>query len=163
MDAVDRILAQWNEARPDLDVTSMAPIGRLARLSHHFSRQMGANFARHGLNAAGFDVLATLRRSPPHALSAGELMNTMMITSGTMTNRIDQLCKAGLVSRDADPEDARRMVISLTPQGFELIDRIVSEHVVTQKSLMSPLSPDEMESFNQLLKKLLAAVESSDG
>lgn len=100
MDAVDRILKQWAIARPDLDTSAMGPIYRLSRVFYHLTRRMGETFARHGLNAAGFDVLATLRRSPPpHALSPGELMASMMITSGTMTNRVDQLAKAGLVTR----------------------------------------------------------------
>lgn len=160
-DAVDRILDQWSQARPDLNVSAMGPIGRLGRLAHHFSREMGEIFALHGLNAAGFDVLATLRRSPPHALTAGKLMTSMMITSGTMTNRVDQLAKAGLVCRTADPEDARRAVIKLTQAGFDLIDTMLADHVARQQSLMSALSNDERESLDKLLRKLLASMEQS--
>lgn len=162
MDAVDRILSQWHIARPDLDVSAMGPVGRLGRLAHHFSRETGEVFARHGLNAAGFDVLATLRRSPPHALTAGDLMTSMMITSGTMTNRIDQLAKAGLVCRTADPDDARKTVIQLTGKGFELIDKVLVDHVATQKTLVSDLTDKERETLDQLLRKLLASAEKTD-
>lgn len=162
MDAIDRILTQWHLARPDLDVSAMGPVSRLNRLALQFSRKMGNTFAEHGLNAAGFDVLATLRRSPPHALSAGELMSAMMITSGTMTNRIDQLAKAGLVCRTADPDDARKAVIKLTEQGFELIDKALADHVVTQKALVSPLDANELDQLNKLLRKLLAPTEKAD-
>ena len=157
MDAVDRILAQWEVARPDLDVRAMGPIGRFSRLTHHIASEMGATFAQHGLNAAGFDVLATLRRSPPHALSAGELMASMMITSGTMTNRIDQLAKAGLVCRITDPDDARKAVVQLTRKGFNLIDKAIADHVETQKSLLTHLTSDEVETLDRLLRKLLVA------
>ena len=92
MDHVERIIEQWNRERPDLDVAPMALIGRLGRLARAWSREMEATFARHGLNAASFDLLATLRRAgPPHALSPGALIEATMVTSGTITNRIDRL------------------------------------------------------------------------
>ncbi|WP_342666393.1 MarR family transcriptional regulator [Tateyamaria sp. ANG-S1] len=123
MDAVDKILEQWCVARPDLDVAPMGPVGRFSRVFHHMANRMGETFARHGLTAAVFDVLATLRRTPrPHALSPGELMSSMMITSGTMTNRIEQLSKTGLVLRCKHPEDARRVVVELTGKGLNLMD-----------------------------------------
>ncbi|ETA49491.2 MarR family transcriptional regulator (plasmid) [Ponticoccus alexandrii] len=163
MDDVDRILEQWRQARPDLDVGAMGPLGRLSRVFHHFSRSMGETFARHGLNAAGFDVLATLRRSPPpHALSPGALMASMMITSGTMTNRIEQLAKAGLVTRTSDSADARRAVVKLTPKGFDLIDKAIADHVQTQAALLSGLSDQEIARFDTLLRALLKTTGEGD-
>tara|TARA_R100001369_G_scaffold91387_1_gene132557 strand:- start:1687 stop:2187 length:501 start_codon:yes stop_codon:yes gene_type:complete len=163
MDAVDRILKQWCIARPDLDVGPMGPIGRLSRVAHGLSRSMATTFAHHGLNAAGFDLLATLRRSPrPHALPAGELMSSMMITSGTMTNRIDQLVKAGLVERRADPDDARRAVVTLTPQGFDLIDKAIADHVLTQKRLLADMNESEVKQLDTLLRKLMASIDTGE-
>ncbi|WP_430878001.1 MarR family winged helix-turn-helix transcriptional regulator [Granulosicoccus sp. 3-233] len=156
---MDKIISQWQTERPDLDVTAMAQVGRLSVVSHLFSRQMGKVFAHHGLNAAGFDVLATLRRSSsPHALTAGELMASMMITSGTMTNRIDQLVKAGLVMRKSDSADARRILVRLTPKGKRLIDKVVAEHVENQAGLLEALDESERELLDSLLRKLLASV-----
>jgi DNA-binding MarR family transcriptional regulator len=124
---------------------------------------MATTFAHHGLNAAGFDLLATLRRSPPpHALPAGELMSSMMITSGTMTNRIDQLVKAGLVERRADPNDARRAVVTLTPQGFDLIDKAIADHVLTQKRLLSDMNDSEVKQLDTLLRKLMASIDTGE-
>ena len=161
MDAVDKIISQWQAERPDLDVTAMAPVGRLSVVAHLFSRQMDKVFAQHGLNAAGFDVLATLRRSPaPHALTAGELTGSMMITSGTTTNRIDQLAKAGLVVRKSDAADARRILVKLTPKGKRLIDKAVVEHVVNQAGLLEGLDESEREVLDKLLRKLLASTLS---
>jgi DNA-binding MarR family transcriptional regulator len=156
MDAVDKILDQWRMSRPDLDTQAMGPIGRLSRVFHHNTARMAETFERHGLNAAGFDVLATLRRSsPPHALSPGELMASMMITSGTVTNRIDQLVKAGLVTRATDPNDGRRGVVKLTEDGFNLIDTAVADHVATQSGLLSDLTAEEVAQLDALLRKLL--------
>lgn len=138
----------------------MGPVGRLSRVFHHFTRRMGETFALHGLNAAGFDVLATLRRSdPPHALSPGELMSSMMITSGTMTNRVDQLAKAGFVTRRPDARDARRAVVELTDKGRELVEAALADHVETQKSLLAALSGDEIAQLDAALSKLMKAAE----
>ncbi|TXL79594.1 MarR family transcriptional regulator [Vineibacter terrae] len=161
MDRVDDILAQWNRERPDLDVGPMGLIGRIRRLSHHLSREMGRTFAAHGLTDASFDVLATLRRSgPPYRLSPGDLLATMMITSGTMTHRIDQLEKEGLVERIHNPDDGRSVIIALTKKGFALIDTTVTAHVATQKRLTAALSKKDKAALDTLLRKYLAAFEA---
>ncbi|WP_370676930.1 MarR family winged helix-turn-helix transcriptional regulator [Pleomorphomonas sp. PLEO] len=164
MDGVDEIIAQWNRERPDLDVGPMALIGRLGRLREVLSRRQEEVFARFGLNSSGFDVLATLRRAgPPHALSPGELMEQMMISSGTMTNRIDQLAKAGLVERQQNPDDRRGMIVSLTDKGFALIDEAVTAHVENQHRLVSMLAEPERAALNDLLKSYLERLRQRPG
>ena len=160
MDKVGRIQAQWRRERPDLDVGPMGLLGRMGRLRAHISREQESEFARHGLTAAGFDVLATLRRSgPPFRLSPGELLDTLMITSGTMTNRIDQLEKAGMVERLDNPDDRRGVLIALTDKGRETVDRAVTGHVANQHRLVAALDEDERKALDALLAKFLAAFE----
>lgn len=161
MDRIDKILEQWRRERPDLDPVAMGLFGRIRNLTLHLSREMEKTFARFGLNAANFDMLATLRRSgEPYALSPSDLMDTMMVTSGTMTNRIDQLEKAGLVARSQNPNDGRSVLISLTSKGFELIDAAVTAHVETQARLVSTLSENERTALDGLLRTYLASFES---
>jgi len=160
MDHVDRITAQWRKERPDLDVAPMGLIGRLKRLSLCLTREMEKTWADYDLNSASFDVLATLRRSgPPFSLSPGDLIASTMVTSGTMTNRIDQLEKAGLVARVQNPEDGRSFLISLTGKGFDVIDAAVEAHVETQRKLVSGLTQDERRRLNALLKTFLVDFE----
>ncbi len=160
MDRVDKAIKQWNQERPDLDVSSMELIGRLARIYKFLGLGINKTFSQHDLNAANFDVLATLRRSgPPYALSPNDLINSTMVTSGTMTNRIDQLSRAGLVERIKNPDDGRSVVVSLTTAGFKLIDAAVTDHVATQDQLTSGLSKDEQKRLNKLLKKFLQSLE----
>lgn len=161
-DAVDHILEQWNRERPDLAVAPMGLIGRLGRLRAHISKDHEAVFQRHGLNSASFDLLATLRRSgPPFRLSPSELLDTMMITSGTMTNRIDQLEKQGLVERLPHPGDRRALLVALTGKGRAVIDAAVTEHVENQHRLVECLTPDEQDALDGLLKRYLSAFEKS--
>lgn len=160
MDHVDTIIAQWKQERRELDTQPMALIGRLKRVAHYLSAGMDKTFRQFGLNSASFDVLATLRRSgEPFALSPSELMKTMMITSGTMTNRVDQLEKVQLVKRINNPKDGRGFLIQLTPKGMVLVNKVVTSHVETQKSLVSALNEDERQQLNKLLRRFLESFE----
>jgi DNA-binding MarR family transcriptional regulator len=164
MDDVDRILAQWHEARPDLDVTPMGLIGRLARLRKRLEQEHERVFAAHGLSAAGFDVLATLRRAgPPHALEVKALLASTMVTSGTMTNRLDRLEKAGLVERRPNPSDGRGFVVALTPLGHRTIDAAVTDHVANQHRLVAALDDGDRRALDALLGKWLAGFDREDG
>ncbi|MGV1871044.1 MarR family winged helix-turn-helix transcriptional regulator [Agrobacterium rosae] len=159
-DHVDRILAQWAKERPDLDVEPMGIMGRLHRLSTHLGREVEAVLLQHGLSSSAFDVLATLRRAgEPYRLSPGELLAMTMVSSGTMTNRIDQLEKAGLVERIDNPEDRRSVLIALTDKGFATVDEAVTAHVANQHRLMAAVSEDDRREFNRLLKVFLADLE----
>lgn len=159
MDHVDEILAQWRKERPDLDVAPMGLIGRMKRLTQVLSREMEKTWSEFDLNAASFDVLATLRRSgPPFRLSPAGLIASTMVTSGTMTNRIDQLEKAGLVERVQNPDDGRSFLISLTDEGFRVIDAAVAEHVKAQGRLVSGLSVQERRQLDELLRTYLAQI-----
>ncbi len=156
MDHVDKIIKQWHQERPDLDVEPMEVIGRIKQLSQYLSREMDKTFSVHGLNGARFDVLATIRRSgAPYGLSPGDLMASTMVTSGTMTNRIDQLAKVGLVERTPNPQDARSFIISLTNEGHVLIDRVLNDHVKTQAQLTASLTKKDKKNINLILRKFL--------
>ena len=138
----------------------MGTIGRIKRLHAHLMRSMEKTWAAHGLNAASFDVLATLRRAgAPYALSPGDLMASTMVTSGTMTHRIQQLERAGLVERVKNPADGRSYLISLSAKGYELIDGVMSVHVETQARLVSVLTADQRAQLDTLLAQFLDGLE----
>jgi len=161
MDRVDLVLAQWNRERPDLDVASMGLIGRVLRIARHLSRGMEKTLAEHGVSFATFDVLATLRRSgAPYALSPNDLLATMMVSSGTMTHRIDQLEKAGLVQRQNNPADGRSVLISLTERGFAVADAAITAHVAGQARLTSGLPKADRAALDALLATYMACFEA---
>jgi DNA-binding MarR family transcriptional regulator len=160
MDNIDRVLAQWNRERPDLDVAPMGLIGRVLRLSRHLTRELEKTLTPRGLNFATFDVLATLRRSgAPFALSPNDLLATMMVSSGSLTNRIDQLEKAGLVRREANPGDKRSVLITLTKAGFALIDAVMPAYVEAQARLTGGLPETEKALLGTSLRNFLATFE----
>ena len=159
-DPVDKILAQWHRERPDLDVSPMGVIGRILRLSKHLERGLKKTFAEFGLNFGEFDVLAALRRSgEPFQLTPTELFSTLMVTSGTMTNRLDRLEKAELVRRIPDPSDRRGTLIQLTDKGFNLIEQAIAAHVENEHHMLSTAESLDRETLDRLLRELLLLFE----
>ncbi len=117
-DEVDDLVAAWRAQRPDLDVEPMQVLSRISRLARHLDIARRGAFADHGLETWEFDVLSALRRQgPPFQLTPGALLRATLVTSGTMTNRIDRLAAAGLVRREPDPQDRRGVLVTLTEQG----------------------------------------------
>jgi DNA-binding MarR family transcriptional regulator len=158
MDRAGKAIAQWQRERPDLDVSPMAVIGRLNEVSSLISRErLAPLFARFGLQAGEFDVMATLRRSgSPFALTPTALYEATMVTSGAMTNRLDRLEKAGLIRRMPHPQDRRGLLVQLTDEGLGLIDRAVEAHVENEHAILAALNPKERKMLAGLLEKLIA-------
>lgn len=154
-DRVDALIAQWRRERPDLDPSPMAVIGRTLRVARAWSAAVEGLFAeRFGLQPGWFDVLSALRRAgPPFALSPTALSDSLMITSGGTTKRLDRMEAAGLVARRPDPEDRRGILVELTQRGREIIDAAVEAHLANEERLLAGLSPRERETLERLLRK----------
>lgn len=155
-DHVDLILDQWARERPDLDASPMGTVARVWRFARLSEAATEENFAQHGLSRGGFDVLAALRRSGvPYELSPTELYNSLLISSGAMTNRIDRLEELGLVERIPDAEDRRGIRVVLSARGRKVIDEAVRDHLENERKMLAVLSPEEREVLPALLRRLL--------
>ncbi|EGR3263747.1 MarR family transcriptional regulator [Vibrio parahaemolyticus] len=160
MDAIDRVVTQWAKEKPDLDTEPMAIMGRLMRIAKHMECRVADLHKQYDLKMGEFDVLATLRRAgAPYRLTPSELIASMMLTSGAMTNRLDKLEKKGFIAREHSKEDRRSVTVELTTEGLALIESLIQEHVDVQHSLISGLSADEKSQVNQALKLLLSQFE----
>jgi DNA-binding MarR family transcriptional regulator len=159
-DHVDQIVDLWSLQRPDLDVSPMGVIGRISRLSRFLEHSIAELLARHGLNESQFAVLAALRRiGPPHCLSPTDLYNSLLVSSGAMTNRLRRLEEAGLVERIPDPRDGRSLLVALTGKGHDLIDRAVEAHTANEHRLLAALTPEDRAALTDLLRRLLLQFE----
>lgn len=157
-DEVDRLITGWNRERPDLDVTPLAVLSRVTRLAWQVDRARRTAFARHGLETFGFDVLATLRRAgPPHELSPGQLAEATLVTSGTMTNRLDRLERRGLVTRSRDPSDGRSVRVRLTPDGQQRVDDALTDLLAREQVLLAGLSERQRGTLADLLRRVARA------
>jgi DNA-binding MarR family transcriptional regulator len=154
-DQVDLIISQWQATRPELDTSPIAVIGRISRLSRIIDRVLAENFARHGIESWMYDVLATLRRSgPPFTLTAGQLVERTMVTTGAMTNRIDRLESRGLVTR-APTADRRQVAVVLSATGRQLVDDIITGHLDTEQQILSALPAAKRATLANTLRTLL--------
>ncbi|MEU7899078.1 MarR family transcriptional regulator [Nonomuraea sp. NPDC049152] len=161
MDEVDRLVTSWQQERPDLDVTPLQVLSRVSRLARHLDRARRASFAEYDLEPWEFDVLTALRRAgKPYELSPGALLRATLVTSGTMTNRIDRLEQAGLVRRRPDPEDRRGVLVSLTDDGRARVDAAFADLLRRERELLAGLGPDEQKVLADLLRTLLTPFDT---
>ncbi|MDO5503080.1 MAG: MarR family winged helix-turn-helix transcriptional regulator, partial [Actinomycetia bacterium] len=153
---VDRIVAAWQRERPDLDVEPLQVLSRITRLAKQHSRIRAAAFAEHHLDGWEFDVLAALRRAgDPYELSPGQLVAETLVTSGTMTTRVDRLIERDLVARRPDPRDRRGVLVQLTPAGRDVVDGAMSTLLDHEKALVAALDPRDGASLADMLRRLL--------
>lgn len=161
-DDVDRIVDAWQRERPDLDFAPLHVLSRLGRVAKHLDRARKNAFAASGLETWEFDVLAALRRAgAPYELSPTGLLRQTLVSSGTMTNRIDRLTARGLVERRTDPHDGRGIIVRMTTEGRERVDHAISELVVAEARLLSGLSRSDQERLAGLLRTLGAGFDGT--
>jgi DNA-binding MarR family transcriptional regulator len=160
-DEVDDLVAAWHSERPDLDVAPLQVLSRVSRLARHLDRARRAAFTEHGLETWEFDVLSALRRQgSPYQLTPGALLRATLVTSGTMTNRVDRLAEAGLVRREPDPQDRRGVLVTLTPAGVQRVDAALADLLRREHALLSRLSEADQHTLADLLRILLAPLDA---
>ncbi len=138
----------------------MGIIARMSRLSRFLERSIESVLSNHGINESQFAVLVARRRAgSPYCLSPTELYNSLLISSGAMTNRLDRLTRAGLIRRIPDFDDGRSSLVQLTAKGQKIIDEAAAAHYENEHSLLASLSPSENSMLAELLRKLLVQFE----
>lgn len=162
-DEVDDLTAAWRRQRPDLDVEPLNVLSRVSRLARHLDIARRSAFAAHGLESWEFDVLSALRRAgPPFQLTPGALLRATLVTSGTMTNRIDRLAESGLVFREPDPRDRRGVLVTLSERGMEVVDAAFTDLLDREQALLVSLPADQRRVLAALLRTLLAPFDAAD-
>lgn len=156
-DEVDELVEAWARERADLDLEPVAVFSRISRLARHLDLARRAAFTAHGIESWEFDVLAALRRAgAPYELSPGRLLRETLVTSGTMTNRVDRLAARGFVERYPDPEDRRGVIVRLTREGKTAVDAAFEALLVAEQALLADLPSREQKKLAALLRTLLA-------
>jgi len=159
-DDVDRIVSAWRRERPELDVTPLEILSRVSRLARRLDLARGSAFSEHGLDSWEFDVLSALRRAGrPYELSPGQLVAQTLVTSGTMTNRVDRLLARGFVERRPDPRDRRGVIVRLTPTGMRTVDSALDDLLTHERELLADLPTDQRDALAAQLRVLLTPFE----
>jgi DNA-binding MarR family transcriptional regulator len=159
-DFTDHLLERWAAILPDMRATELQVTTRLARLGQHLARREEEVFERFGLNRGDVGVLSALRiAGPPHRLSPTRLGRGLMLSSAGVTSRLDRLERRGLITREADRDDRRGVIVELTPRGLELVDSAVVANIGNERQVLGRLDAKEVEALEALLRKLLAGME----
>jgi len=159
-DEVDRLIAAWKRERPDLDLSPFAVLSRISRISRNLDIARRDAFA--DLETWGFDVLAALRRAgDPYQLSPGVLMQETLVTSGTMTNRLDRLEELKLITRQPDPDDGRGSLVTLTKSGMRAVDAALESLLENERELLGSLTAKDRELLADLLSKLVTEFDEN--
>ncbi len=159
-DVVDRLVNDWRRERPDLDPAAMHIVGRAIMLGKALERRANHVLLPRGLIYTDLDVLATLRRSgAPYCLSPKELMESVLITSGSMTALLNRLTKLELVARVKDKNDGRIKRARLTKKGIALIDKAIEDRFEEAADAVHELPTGDQETLAAMLRRLLKTVE----
>jgi DNA-binding MarR family transcriptional regulator len=159
-DHVAALLDAWRDEQPGLDVSPVAVFGRITRVERYLATALREVYHRHRIDAGEYDVLAALRRSGPrYRLTPTELSRSVLVTSATMTERLDRLQRSDLITRRPAAHDRRSVLVELTPAGRELIDRAIADLLSAEASLLDALPAGDRTALAGLLGKLAASLE----
>lgn len=160
---MDLIQLQWAQEKPEIDTSPMGVVGRISRISRYIDQLLQQEYSKFNLNGGEFDVLATLRRAGrPYQLTPTDMFNSLMLSSGAMTNRLDRLEAMGLIKRLPNPNDRRGILVTLTEKGVTLMEQAYPAHLANEDKILAALSPSERKSLTALLRKLLLSFEKGD-
>jgi DNA-binding MarR family transcriptional regulator len=160
-DHVARLRAAWQRERPDLDTEGMAILGRARRITLMLRPRIEAVFKEFGCDAGEFDVLGTLRRSgAPYRMRPTELFQSLMISSGGLTDRLARLEERGLIARVPSDDDGRSLLVELTRAGRVLVDAAFEKDMKLERKILSGLRAEERETLSRLLAKLAIGIEA---
>ncbi len=157
-DAIDAILEQWSEERPELDTASLGVVIRVMSLYRAFVRQATDALRPLDLELFEYDVLAALRRQGrPYSLPATRLARAIGLSSGATTNRVDGLAERGLVRRENDKSDRRGVIVALTSRGRRAIDDAIQLRLDAADEGLRSISTKERKQLAALLRKVKLA------
>ena len=153
---MDLLVEAWRRERADLDLAPVEVFSRIGRLARLLDKARREAFTAHSIETWEFDVLAALRRAgQPYQLTPGALLRETMVTSGTMTNRVDRLAQRGLVERSPDPSDRRGVLVRLTTAGKSAVDGAFETLLENERALLGGLPPGDGRQLAALLKQLM--------
>lgn len=117
----------------------------------------------YGLSLSAFNILMNLSRSEGKGCVLRELSDQLVVSRANITGLVDCLVERGLVKRLESKEDRRARIALITPEGEELLEKILPEYYATTRDLLSGLSKDEKAALSKLLVKMRGCVRERVG
>ncbi|MGB3733083.1 MarR family winged helix-turn-helix transcriptional regulator [Microbacterium sp.] len=156
---IDTVVGQWAAERPDVDLAAMTLMARLSHAADLVNARIERLAKEYGVSRADGDVVLTLRRSgEPYRLSPTAIARSLLMTTGTMTGRLDRLEKRGLVARVPNDTDRRGVDIQLTPEGLRQSDIAIARHNDLLKEISGLLTPADRIELDRLTRQLVSGI-----
>ncbi len=108
-----------------------------------------------GLTINGFEILLRLDSAPPPGLRLGELHSAVRLTQPSLSRAVARLGRSGWLTRTGAPDDGRGVLVSITPDGRDLLRRAARVHAQTiREFLLDPLTPAELDLLGRALSRI---------
>jgi DNA-binding MarR family transcriptional regulator len=155
-DRVGAGMLRWRREFPEIDCSGKAVVGRVLHLHEVLLAAVNRSLAKHRLKYPSFAVLATLRvEGAPYRMSPKALLDSLILTSGGLSNLLRRLEKAGHIRRMADEQDGRGVIVELTEQGRRLVEPAMRDHAKTERRLVAVLSKAEQRAAANALGRMM--------
>jgi DNA-binding MarR family transcriptional regulator len=157
-------IGPWVREFPTLDPWLVEFLLLIAMMTGRINRETDRLLYDLKVSRTAMIILAALRRAGDlERLSPSELSQAAMLSSAGMTAQLDQLEERGLVRRSPHPEDRRALYVTLTRPGQKLVDKAIETYNAGHKRMLSGLASSDRQALDVLLRKLLIALEASNG
>lgn len=155
-DVIDHIVDLWEKEETDKNFSSTLIIGRILRLSQYIRKKEDEVLSQYRMDRGQFDVLAALKRiGGDYALSPKQIKKMVIVSSGALTNRISQLEKAGMLTRNLDKDDRRSIKVQLTKEGIAFVEETLDVILDLERQIIKQISASEEQEAQKILKKML--------
>ncbi|MFF0500018.1 MarR family winged helix-turn-helix transcriptional regulator [Nocardia aobensis] len=155
----EQIATAWQRELPGARTESIEIITPLWRVTTLLSDERRRTLARLDIDESTLDLLSTLRRAgAPYQLTTRQITARSLVTAGAISQRLARAETAGLITRERTTTSRRGVLVTLTPQGHKLIERIVRELLDYETSITERLTADQRTALTDALRCLAAAV-----
>jgi len=146
---------QWHGRWPE-QAEQMAAVTSVMRVQQLLLAEVERVLRPHGLSFASYEALRLLAFTRAGELPMGKLGERLMVHPASVTNTVDRLEQRGLVRRRASPDDRRRILAEITPDGRQLVEK-ATEALNEARFGLAALDRDEAVAMTRLLRRLRAA------
>ncbi len=142
---------------PAPDHAALAPAAAELRMAvFRFARRLRAERAVDAMSDGQFAVLAALRIHGPH--TPGELADRERVTAPSMNRTVNCLEESGWVSRTPDDEDRRKVNVSLTDAGVDIVEETVRRRDAWVEEVLADLDDDDRATLARAAEIMQRAV-----